>query len=310
MKWILLFLSKFLNDHGEVPDTGSEPAGEPPAGEPPADEPEPAPGGEQAQPQKEESFIDPSTLPDELKPHWKRMHGQYTKFAQERKQLRENAELVARFNSDPQFAQQVLQERATQLGFQLVRPGQNGNAQAPATQAYGESEIEDRATQAAKTKLPPELQILAPSVVAAAREIVKESLAPLEQRQQQSQIETRNREYDKHEAQLTEKHPGWEEHEDEMNQIYHWFRADGLDHPKYGSKLELLYKLATDQASSVSEATRRINGAVRNRTSSSQVNTQGGPNIADQVRKGSNHDAWALAGKAALDEVKRQGRNI
>lgn len=309
MKWILLFLSKFLNDHGEVPDTGGEPDGEPPAGEPPAEQPEPSPGGEPSQPQKEESFIDPSTLPEELKPHWKRMHGQYTKFAQERKQLRENAALVERFNNDQAFAEQVLQQRANQLGYQLVKPGQNGITQAPATPSQGAANVPHEILQEIQNTLPPELHVIAQSIAAATMAAVQKSLAPIKEQQLQSRVESRNRDYDQHETQLTEKHPGWEEHEDEMNDIFTWLRGDSLSHPKYGSKLELLYKMATDQASSVSEATRRLNGAVRNRSSSSHT-TPGSPDISKQIKQGSMHDAWEIAGKSALEDLKRQGRNI
>jgi len=310
MDWILSLWEKFLNlnSHGEVPDSGGHPGGEPAPAEPTQGDPDQGPGGQPSQPQPEESFIDPQSLPEELKPHWKRMHGQYTKFAQERKQLRENAALVERFNSDPAFAEQTMMQRAAQLGYQLIRPGQNGNAQAPTTPSHAQSGVPQEILQEIQNTLPPELHVIAQSIAAATSAAVQKSLGPIREQQARQQVESKTREYDEHVAKLTEKHPGWEDHEEEMTEIYHWLRGDSLNHPKFGSKIEWIYKMATDQASSLSEATRRLNGAVRNRSSSSHV-TSGAPDISKQIKQGSMHDAWEVAGKAALDEMKRQGKS-
>ena len=110
---------------------------------------------------------------------------------------------------------------------------------------------------------------------------------------------------------MTEKYPGWEQHESEMTKLNSWLQSDSLSHPLYGSKLEILYKMATDQATSISEAAKRLNAAGRNRTSSSQVTLRSAPNIFKQVREAKNsNEAWDAAAKFAIDQVKGQGGSL
>lgn len=313
MTWTLRQLwRKFLSQSGQVPgDTPDLAAAEPVL------EADPAavsgfedPQAIEAQPVQEESFIDPASLPEELKPHWKRMHGSYTKFAQERKALREQAAMVNRFQSDPEFAFQTLSQRAAQLGYQIVKPGQNGSAiGAPAqggVTAMGN--VPQEFIKAIEANLSPELAWLAPALAQASYGGVQAVLKPLHTQVEQRETERRDQEYETHEAKLTEKYPGWEDHEDQMKAIHKWLRSDTLNHPLYGSKLELLYKVATQQASSISEAARRLSAAARNRTSSSQVTTNAAPNISKAVKSaGSNEDAWNLAAKHAISELRSRG---
>ena len=313
--WILPYIGKFLfNQRGEVPDTGGGEGDQ--GGDEPAPSLEPAgnvPAGDPA-PAIEESFIDPASLPEELKPHWKRMHGQYTKFAQERKALREAQAMVERFNNDPTFAYQTIQQRAAAMGYQLVQPGQNGQGQqpSPVTQGQGNGEIPEQFVQAIQAKLPPELHWMAPSIAQATYGAVQAGLRPLQDQQQKEKVQQRDQMFDEQEAKMTEKYPGWEQHEGDMTKLNSWLQSDSLSHPMYGSKLEMLYKMATDQAASVSEAAKRLNAAAKNRTSSSQVTSHSAPNINSRVRdrKLSNNDAWDAAAKFAIDHVKGQGGNI
>jgi len=60
----------------------------------------------------EESFISPKDLPDEVKPHWRRMHRAYTKFREGAGEMEKKAALVDRFNTDQDFTLQVIQEAA------------------------------------------------------------------------------------------------------------------------------------------------------------------------------------------------------
>jgi len=305
MNWILARIAKFLfNEKGEVPETPADGGDEPgPTLEPSPEPSEEAPGASQARP-AEESFIDPASLPEELKPHWKRMHGSYTKFKQSEKQLRQQAEMVARFNTDPEFARATMLQRAAEMGFQLVPFGSNGQQQV-VTQRQRAGNTPQQFLELAQSKLPPELHWMAPSIAESAHAIVQAALEPLVKQQRDHTTQARDREYDDHEAKLSEKHPGWEEHEDTMDKLLKWWQSDSLSHPMFGSKLELLYKMATDQASSVSEATRRINGAVRNRSSSSQTTSSGAPNIVKRVREAkSNEEAWDTATKYAVEQVK------
>jgi hypothetical protein len=314
LNWILRNFRKFLNQRGEVPDTSDAVSVDSsPGGDTGMDTSTDAdlvdPQATQAQPVQEESFIDPSSLPEELKPHWKRMHGQYTKFAQERKTLREQAALVERFNSDPDFAFQTLQQRAAALGYQVLKPGQNG--QQPATQA-AQGDIPPQYIEALQNNLPPELHWMAPALAKATFGAVQgqlqQVLKPIQDSVQQERIQQRDREFSEHEAKLSEKFPGWEEHEGQMDQLLKWWKSDSLAHPMFGSKLELLYKMATDQASSVSEAAKRMSAAARNRSSIGQISQHSQPNVRERILKANNNDAWDIAAKSAMEEVKMGGR--
>jgi hypothetical protein len=315
LNWILRNFRKFLNQRGEVPDTSDAVSVDSsPGGDTGMDTSTDAdlvdPQATQAQPVQEESFIDPSSLPEELKPHWKRMHGQYTKFAQERKTLREQAALVERFNSDPDFAFQTLQQRAAALGYQVLKPGQNGQQQ-PATQG-AQGDIPPQYIEALQNNLPPELHWMAPALAKATFGAVQgqlqQVLKPIQDSVQQERIQQRDREFSEHEAKLSEKFPGWEEHEGQMDQLLKWWKSDSLAHPMFGSKLELLYKMATDQASSVSEAAKRMSAAARNRSSVGQISQHSQPNVRERILKANNNDAWDIAAKSAMEEVKMGGR--
>lgn len=311
--WILALVAKTLTDQrGQIPtdlgdtgDTGDgntegQPTSDPLLGDPAG------PAASETQ-QTEESFIDPSTLPDEIKPHWRRMHNSYIKFAQERKQLREQAAIVERFQSDPQFAEQILQQRAAALGYQIIRPGSNGNANAPVTPADA-GNIPQEYIQAIQAKLAPELQWMAPSLAAATYSAIQAGVDPIKKQVVERETRQRNEQLDAIEAKMNENYPGWEQHEDSMRGLYSWLKSDSLEHPLYGNKYEMLYKLATQQASSVSEAARRLSAAARNRTSTSQVTSNTQPNIFDRVRKAaSNEDAWDAAAKFAKEQLKGRG---
>ena len=306
--WLKSVFARLLSESGETPDTGAvqeedsgvaEPEGDPftPAS---SDAGEQAPAEEAAQPQQEESFIDPSTLPPELKSHWSRMHQAYTKSREELKRGKEAASIVQRFYQDPQFAEQTLIQRATQLGYQLVRPGQNGQAQqrggyAGPSQNGGQEYVEEL-----QQTLKPELQWLAPELAPGVSRLVErainQALSPFVQQQSQAQQQQARQEYDEWEAKLTEKYPQWVEHEDTMDDIRAWWQSPKMSHPRYGNKLEWLYKMATEQQSSVTQAVNRINQAGKNRSSFSHTPARTVPNVQERVAKANtNEEAWDLA---------------
>ena len=75
-----------------------------------------------------EQFMDPKDLPDDLKPHFKRMQSSFTKKMQSAKELKDKAKLVDAYNADP-------------LGFTRQLAAQHGlniNSQAPQGNTEGE----------------------------------------------------------------------------------------------------------------------------------------------------------------------------
>lgn len=258
----------------------------------------------------EESFVDPSTLPPELKGHWSRMHKAFTQSREELKRGREATQMVQRFFSDPQFAEQTLQQRAAQMGYQLVRPGQNGQQNGGyAAQNGQDGQIPHEFVQIAQQNLPPELQWMAPhmaaSQVAIAKQIAQQMVEPV---MQNTRKQAFDQEFSRYEAELTEKHPDWIQHENTMDEIRAWWQSPSMSHPKYGNKLEWLYKMATEQQASVTEATKRMRAAAKNRSSFSHTPSHSAPNIGQRVAQAtSNDEAWDIAHRYALEQARKQG---
>ena len=136
-------------------------------------------------------------------------------------------------------------------------------------------------------------------------------LAPLAKQTEETILEKRQGEFQKASEALSTTAPGWEEHEDEMNQALSYLKGASLVHDKYPSKLEVLHWMVTRQASGVAEATKRMQNAARNRTVTGQAGKGGVQNIEDQVRKASKRgEAFDIAAKYALSKLQSEGRLV
>lgn len=249
-----------------------------------------------------ESFINPADLPAELKPHWKRMHGAYTKKMQAFKEVGDKAALVDRFNEDPDFALQTLQQAATRMGYQFTKASPSGTA----TQA---GDVPSDLVQAVKERLNPELQWMADSLAAAQWAAIQKTLGPMKSERETERKEQRQAEYDLMAEQLTEAAPGWEEHEDQMMELLTYLQSNKMQHRRFGSKLQLLHDIVTGNSRAVKEAVKRHSAAARSRTVSGQPGRSSTPNIQERVldRKRSFRDVFADAAQAAADELEQSG---
>lgn len=264
----------------------------------------------QAKP-KEESFIDPSQLPDELKPHWKRMHGAYTKSREELKQGREAAAQVNRFYSDPEFALQTMQQAASKFGYQITKAG----APSQPSQTEAANGVPSHFVEKIRNSLSPELQWMAPQLANAQWAGVQDMVKPLYEKQAAGEQATKSAEYDALAGELDSKHPGWDEQEQEMNTVLQWLQGGTMKHPKYGNRLEAVYKLTQlltgHNGAAVAEAARRMGDAARSRTTTGQVTRPNIENSADRVRKAkSRNEAWEIAAEVGLAEARRLGANV
>ena len=247
----------------------------------------------------EDSFIDPATLPPELKAHWKRMHGAYNRRLGELKARQADLDLVDRYRSDPEFARAFLAEEAARLGVKPTPPP----AAAPAAPA--------ELVEAVRAQLPAELQWMAPGIAASTWVAQQKALSPLLQQTQQREVSQRETEYDDLAAELTEAAPGWEQHEDDMVDLLEFLESSRMRDRRWGSKLELLHRLVTGDARATVGAIRRIGDAARARSVTGQSGRSTGPNIADRVRQArTNTEAWELAGQYAIEEAKKHGLAI
>jgi hypothetical protein len=77
-----------------------------------------------------------------------------------------------------------------------------------------------------------------------------------------------------------------------------------MQHPKYGSALKLLYRLASGDAQATAQAGRRMQEALRSGTRTSAGGTRGSaPDIESMIRKAPTSQAkWGIAFNAALRE--------
>ena len=249
------------------------------------------------------SDLDPRKLPPELQPIFKRMQGVYTKKSQELASIREKAEVVDRFYGDRDFAQQTLVQWAAQNGFQLL-PINGGQAPQAAQGAKAGGIPPAALVDAFKNNLAPELQWMAEPMAAAMGQSMQSMLSPVLQQQQAAQSEARVQEWNKYAGELTGIAPGWEEHEDTMSELFDFFGSPAQFHPKYGSKLEMLYTLATGKAAAMKQATDRVNSAAKNRVSSGRGGGDSRPTIVDSIAKAkTSNDAWELAKRHALAQV-------
>ena len=186
------YFSLFLNERGEIgteDGTASEESQDDLGdGKDTTGSEEGATAGDDSQAQtQEESFFDPKSLSPELMTQWKNMQASYTKKMQKFAPFKEQLESLDRFNSDPEYASQVINDRAKQLGLSV------GQAQTPQQSSQAQTQqTADKAPESVVAKvrasLAPELQWMAQSMADSQWAVVQESMAPL--KAQNESVET------------------------------------------------------------------------------------------------------------------------
>lgn len=251
--------------------------------------------------------LDPTKLPPEIQPIFKKMQGAYTKKMQEAAEWRRQAEIVERFNNDRDFGFQTVAQWAARNGYAIAPVGAQQATQPQAQQQASyqrPGQTNPQIVEAIKQNLPPELQWMAESVAPAINASVNQLLAPLAQQLTQTQAsrdeEVRGQEWDKHAEALSSVAPGWEEHEPEMVELYRFWNSPAMHHPKFGSKHQLLYNMITGNAAATAQVTKRMQQAATNRPSSGIQTGRTTTNLADRIRSAkSSQDAFKLAAQAA-----------
>ena len=156
-----------------------------------------------------EQFMDPKDLPDDLKPHFKRMQSSFTKKMQSAKELKDKAQLVDAYNADPLgFTRQLAAQHGLNLNSQAPQ-GNTGEQTEFKPDNWGDvfKEFEGRMSAYLANHFSPVLQE------------VKEV--------KQKQIETI----------LDEEAPEWREYEDDMISML-------KDHPTLAKDTQKLIRLA------------------------------------------------------------------
>jgi hypothetical protein len=260
-----------------------------------------------------ETFVNEKELMDkiratpELDHVFKKMQSGYTRKMQGLGQARNAAQIVERFNSDPEFARQTIMQRAQQLGLNVAQPGQQTGMQ----NGSGTKSMPPELVEAVKNNLSPELQWMAPALAASQWAGMQMALQPIKEQQAQTARSTRDQQYDQLAEQLSERAPGWESHEEDMDQLLTFLQSPNMTDRRWGSKLELLHKMVSGDGQATAEAARRMGQAARSRAVAGSPMATPQPNIAEQVRKPKQmQDAWDIAAKHALSELARQGIKV
>lgn len=242
-------------------------------------------------------------------------------------QAREAQTLVQRFYSDPQYAAQVLQQRAQQLGMTLTPA--TGAAPAGSAPSAPPTTTGTQTPQGMLDKVKevfadsPELAFLAPRIAQIAwmvsQDNVQQAVSPLQkqaedsrQRAEQQLAEQREAEFEQLAMELEEDGHDWRAHDDDMAELLQFItnaltNNGSLKHPRYGNLVRLLYNAVTGeqrtQAAAQAEAGRRLQRAVVNRTSPSSPARSPGPNVPDLLKKARTpQEKIAIAFHAALNE--------
>lgn len=291
-------------------DMGSEevaPVADAPAAETPAEPVAAAP----AKP-VEEQFIDPSTLPPEIKAHWTRMHGTYNKKLAEVRDIaarRPDIEFLDRFRTDQEFAKQVLLAEASRLGVTLN--GASNGATKPATTApaSGGDGPPPELVERIRSRLAPELQWMADQQAATAWEAIQFSEAPKAKQAQEAKAAEYRALYAQEAEKLATAAPGWEAHEKDMSELLGFMASAALTHPRFGSKLEILHRLVRpDNGTARVDAIRSMGEAARNATRTGQSTRSTTSNVPDRVRKAATpREAMQIAAEEAERELRAAG---
>lgn len=257
-----------------------------PAEDIPADEPAP----ESAPPPAEEPLAksDSETWQAAFTKARQKDRQRYGAIEQEHGQYKD---VLQKFYTDDTYAMGVLRQRFPHLGAGTPSPG------TPQKSAAGLSGL-------MQEKLGTDLAFLAEPLADAVQSAVESALAPMQRQTEEQQASTRREKQLALMAEMDTKYPGWEtQYGEDMTSLSRFLGSPDGTHPKYGSKLELLYKLLNpDQARVDLHQTQQR--AARSRQSVSRTGAQTQPNLRERLTKAAtNHDAFMLAARAAAEEL-------
>jgi len=234
-----------------------------------------------------------------------KMQGAYTRKTQGIAKVRDAASIVERFNSDPDFARQTILQRAAQLGLNV------GGQQAATPQAQSNAQVPAELVESVRGQLGDELKWMAPMLAASQWAGMQYALGPIKQQQAETLRTSFDQQFDQQADALSEKAPGWEQHEDDMDGLLAFLKSDKMTDRRFGSKLELLYRAVVGPGMATAQAAQRMAQAGRNKVSTGQATATAPPDISTQVRQPKNmQDAWDVAAKHAMSVLEKQGIKV
>lgn len=248
-------------NNGPNPQAEGQAATDPPAGATTATAPNAEEGqakiqgsagdGQATGTQAEDTFFDPSKLPEELKATYKQMQAAYTKKTMALAAQRPKIEAYDQFMRDPVAS---LQQMATQYGFSLTK----GEARAMLNQQE-QTPAKKQQQQTPQDWQPQSWQEVVDRIRQEALESVRAEFQPLVNQVQK--VHARNIE-----AQLSKIDPQWKLYEDEM-------RSNLSRHPTLVEDVAMLYRLSVPEEVYTSRA---VQAAIRKMEEKGQAAKMGG----------------------------------
>ncbi|MGI9298582.1 MAG: hypothetical protein ACR2QC_11905 [Gammaproteobacteria bacterium] len=214
-------------------------------------------------------------------------HGQYQK-------------VLSQFYQDDAYAKQVLAQRFPELAAQIRGGGQASGSQPTTTPNGLTSELEQNLGDYGFLA-----KALGPVLERVIDQQVKDRVAPLEQKTTEQVESARKTQEQALLSDMDTKYEGWEEsYGAKMRDLDDFLASDALQHPTFGNKYELLYRLLQPDAGRL-EAAKDMRNAAKRRSGISRSGRSSAPNIVDQVRKAdlSDAEAFQIAARAAAEEV-------
>lgn len=236
-------------------------------------------GQAQAPAVDEPTFFDPSTLSPELMPGYKQMQSAFTKKMQALSKDRQKIDAYNRFETDPSFQTQVLQQLAAQHGYQLTRKeAQAMVQQAQDWQPQSWEEVMAKAEERAEQRVLERLQPFLGNV----------------QKVTASNIE----------RQLSEIDPQWRTYEDEM-------RSNLAEHPTLVNNVAKLYRLSVPEevltSKAVQQAMAKFQAKAEQVKVSGNTRTSRSEPAAPDLTKMSDRDAFNAAVQIAKQRLASGG---
>jgi hypothetical protein len=222
-------------------------------------------------------------------------------------QRQQYAEALQQFYTNDDYALQVIAKRFPHLAGQV-----NRQAGTHALEGHGGQDGEPLGlTEALTQRLGTDLQFLAPSLgpalESAITDAIRRAVAPLQQQAQTQQQAAQAAERARVLADMDANSPGWEAQQQQMAELEAFLASNQLVHPKYGSRYQLLARLASPDAGRVTAA-RQMAQAGRNRLTTGRAGRPSTPDVGQQILQAkTDSEAFRVAAESALRELRQAG---
>lgn len=213
--------------------------------------------------------------------------------------LREKAIIVDQFQADPEG---TLTQLAQRLGLQVAKPG----ADTSATSGSTEGSAEEKAKKLLDEK---GYGFMADAILEASKILVGDQAEKSNKQAEEIKAQLQAARIEEAKSKLTSKNPNWSSKETEMTEVMNFLRGalngGSIEHPKFGSVLDVLYKVVEPQGVQAGRTADRFEQALRNRITGGN-GAASSVSAEEQISKTESiGDKLSIALRASLNEMTR-----